>query len=367
MAVRRKAQAQHDGAARRHGVINVVQGGLGADAFGVEAVLAVDDVPVEGVLHERAARPGAGAEDARAVGLVEGEQEAAAVGGVEEAAAQAVRRRDVGQGQPATVGDEAHEALTDGAATDERFVDLAGFPPVRPPGPGVAEPEVRQQVQRRRFRPAVERLDADAQVFRIDLGVLDENVKVSVFIEDAGVEKLELEAAAGPPLVLRREMGVGELRLRILIEILHVRMGRRVVEVEVVFLDVLAVVAFVGGESEQAFLEDGVAAVPEGGGEAEELVAVADAGDAVLAPAVGLAAGQVVRQVAPGVAVGAVVLADGGPGAFADIRPPAAPAGAVVGGLADALVFGGWHVRAATLDRFDDKATHALCRTRPPE
>jgi len=39
---------------------------------------------------------------------------------------------------------------------------------------------------------------------------------------------------------------------------------RRAVEVEVVLLDVLAVVALVAGDAEQALLEDGVAAVPEG-------------------------------------------------------------------------------------------------------
>jgi len=44
------------------------------------------------------------------------------------------------------------------------------------------------------------------------------------------------------------------------------------VEVEVVLLDVLAVVALVAGDAEQALLEDGVAAVPEGQREAEPLV-----------------------------------------------------------------------------------------------
>jgi hypothetical protein len=41
------------------------------------------------------------------------------------------------------------------------------------------------------------------------------------------------------------------------------------------------------GQAEQALLEDGIAAVPEGEGEAEPLLAVGDAGQPVLAPAVG--------------------------------------------------------------------------------
>ena len=56
-------------------------------------------------------------------------------------------------------------------------------------------------------------------------------------------------------------VGIG--RLRILVEILHVGMRRRAVEVEVVFLHVLAVVALAVGQPEQALLEDRVVAVPQ--------------------------------------------------------------------------------------------------------
>ena len=96
------------------------------------------------------------------------------------------------------------------------------------------------------------------------------------------------------------------------------------------------------GQAEEPLLEDRVAAVPEGGGGDEELVAVADAEDPVLAPAVGLAPGQVVGEVVPGVAVGAVVLADGRPGAVADVRPPAPPAGGVVAGSLGAARVPAW-------------------------
>ena len=71
-------------------------------------------------------------------------------------------------------------------------------------------------------------------------------------------------------------------------------MGRRAVEVEVVLLDILAVVAFAVGQAEEPFLQDGVLAVPQRQGEAEALLVVGDAGQAVLAPAVGAGAGLVV-------------------------------------------------------------------------
>ena len=117
------------------------------------------------------------------------------------------------------------------------------------------------------------------------------------------------------------------LALRVLVLPLHVGVAGGGVQVEVVLLHVLAVVALRGDDAEEALLEDGVALVPEGERKGQQLVAVADPGQAVLAPAVGPAAGVVVGEAAPRVAVRAVVLADGSPRALGDVRPPAPPAG----------------------------------------
>ena len=119
--------------------------------------------------------------------------------------------------------------------------------------------------------------------------------------------------------------------------------GRAALEMEIVLLDVLAVVALDRGEAEQPFFQDGVVAVPKSWGEDEELIAVAESGDAVLAPAVRLAPRQVVRQVAPGIAVVAVVLADSGRGAVADVGAPAAPTSDIVLDLLQAGVFARAH------------------------
>src|SRR5262245_38727101 len=102
-------------------------------------------------------------------------------------------------------------------------------------------------------------------------------------------------------------------------------MGRRAVEVEVILLDVLTVVAFAVGQSEQAFLEDGVLAVPKGQSEAEALPVVGDAGEPVLTPTVGAGTGLVVAEVVPGIAAVAVVFADGPPLPFAEVGPPLLP------------------------------------------
>src|SRR5205823_5368846 len=106
----------------------------------------------------------------------------------------------------------------------------------------------------------------------------------------------------------------------------HPAVGGRAVEVEPVLLGVLAVVALVAGEAEDPLLEDRVASIPEHKRQAERLPLVADAGQPVLAPAVGARAGVVVREVLPGGAASAVVLAHGAPGPLADVRAPPAPA-----------------------------------------
>src|SRR5258706_2083379 len=118
-------------------------------------------------------------------------------------------------------------------------------------------------------------------------------------------------------------------------------MARHRVEMEVALLDVLAVVRLARHEAEEALLEDGILPVPERQRPAEDLVAVAEAGDAVLAPSEGLRSGQIVREVRPGIATGAVVLAHRPPGAVGEVRPPLAPAGDVVRGAGHAGAFGG--------------------------
>src|SRR5690348_15277920 len=116
-------------------------------------------------------------------------------------------------------------------------------------------------------------------------------------------------------------------------------MGRGRVEVEVVFLDVLAVIAFAVGESEQPLLEDRIVAVPQGQREAEPLLLVGHPGQPVLAPAIGAGAGLVVTEVVPRVTGLAVVLARGAPLPLAQIRSPLLPGDAAIPRLCQTIQF----------------------------
>ena len=69
-------------------------------------------------------------------------------------------------------------------------------------------------------------------------------------------------------------------------------------------------------------------------------VAVADAGQAVFVPAVGAATGVIVGEVVPGLSIGAVIFADGTPGALAKVGAPVAPVGCLGAMVGETLVFG---------------------------
>ena len=121
------------------------------------------------------------------------------------------------------------------------------------------------------------------------------------------------------------QVAIGILRLRVLVQVLHVRVRRRAIDVKVVLLDVLAVIALAVGQPEQALFQDGIATVPEGEREAQLLLVVGDSGNSVFAPTIGARAGLVVGKIVPGVAVVAVVLAHGAPLPLAEVRTPFLP------------------------------------------
>src|SRR5262245_52332395 len=109
---------------------------------------------------------------------------------------------------------------------------------------------------------------------------------------------------------------------------------------EVILLDVLAMVALAIGQPEQPLLEDGVLAVPERQRETQDLVAVADPGQVVLPPAVCAGARLIMGQIVPGVAGVAIILPHRLPLPLAEIGAPLAPWPMTLPRLLQTLVLG---------------------------
>jgi hypothetical protein len=129
--------------------------------------------------------------------------------------------------------------------------------------------------------------NSNEDVFRALLRVLHEHVKIPVVVEHACIEQLVLELFPRSSPVRFDQVPVAILPLRVLVEILHVRVGWRAVEVEVVLLDILAMVRLTVGEFEQALLQDRVPLVPQRQREAQPLLVIREARKTVLAPPVG--------------------------------------------------------------------------------
>src|SRR5262249_2695959 len=100
------------------------------------------------------------------------------------------------------------------------------------------------------------------------------------------------------------------------------------------------VIAFVTGQSEQPFLENRIAAVPQSDREANCLMTVADARYSILSPAIYPGPGVVMREVFPGGPVRTVVFPHRSPGALADVWTPLLPVHGACARLLEACGFG---------------------------
>src|SRR6516164_8834947 len=97
-------------------------------------------------------------------------------------------------------------------------------------------------------------------------------------------------------------------RVRILVQIFHVGMAGRAIEIKVVFFDVLSVISFLAGQSKGAFLQEGISPIPQGQCETQILVAIANSTKTVFAPPISTGTCMLVREIVPGVTVRTVVL-----------------------------------------------------------
>src|SRR5262249_32319033 len=233
-----------------------------------------------------------------------------------------------------------------------------GLGAVSGPAPGVAEPQLGQDMDFGVLGSAIVQRESQQDVLGVGLGILDLDVEVAIVVEDAGINQLELGLAPVAPGVLLDQLVVGKRPMRILVEHAGVAVGRHRIEIVVELLDVLAVVALAVVQPEQALLQDRVLAVPQRNREADMLLDVAEAGDAVLAPAIGAAARMVMGKVAPGVSVGAVVLAHRAPLPLAEVWAPFAPRLPAGLGLGQALLFGSHGLGCATTG--DDAASRRM-------
>src|SRR6266700_2559277 len=135
------------------------------------------------------------------------------------------------------------------------------------------------------FGTTIKSLDADADILGIGFGVFDGNIPVAIVVKNSCIEQFVL-GARPVALIFFEQLGIGILALRILIEHPHIAVRGCAVEVKPVFLDVLAMNAFVAGKTEHSLFQNWITPVPQRQREYEQLIAVADSGNAIFTPAI---------------------------------------------------------------------------------
>src|SRR5215510_12608484 len=113
-----------------------------------------------------------------------------------------------------------------------------------------------------RFRTTIAHFDAYADIFRAGLGILDKDVKIALRIEDARIEQFILPLIMAPLSTLLDELLIGIGLLRIFIEILHIGMRWRGVEIEIVLLHILAMIGLRRDQAKQPLFQNRIFTIP---------------------------------------------------------------------------------------------------------
>ena len=113
--------------------------------------------------------------------------------------------------------------------------------------PRCCETQCRKHVKGCRVRSRIADGDAGNDVVGVGLGIIDDDVPISILVEDPCVEQFEFRLVVAPPTVLVDELRVRELGLWIEVTPTHPGVRGRGVFVEPIFLGVLPVVALWAG------------------------------------------------------------------------------------------------------------------------
>src|SRR5207249_3774745 len=116
-------------------------------------------------------------------------------------------------------------------------------------------------------------------------------------------------------------------RLRILIAPFQVRVRGCRGQIVLQLLHILAMISLRPRQSEEAFLQNRIAFIPQRQREAQSPLPIADSQQPILAPAIGAAAGLIVCEEIPARAVFRIVLAHRAPLPLSEVRTPALPVG----------------------------------------
>ena len=148
----------------------------------------------------------------------------------------------------------------------------AGFILVVTPAPGVAKPQLRQDMQWRRIGAPVIGGDAHQNVVEHRPWRIRQTHQSSDYRRTRRYRVVSNSVWSLPRRLFSSTSAlVGKCLLRIFIEHFQIGMTGRSIQIVIEFLDIFAVIAFAVSQAEQAFFQNGIMSIPEGQSEAESL------------------------------------------------------------------------------------------------
>src|SRR5207245_4618591 len=138
--------------------------------------------------------------------------------------------------------------------------------------------------------------NTNQDIVRRTLRVLGKNIEVAVLFKNSRVHQLKLRCISSPASVLRDELAIRKLGLRIFVERFQVGSCRRGIQIEIFLLHILAMVAFRAGQTEKPLFENRITAIPESQRKANPALTISDAEQSVLAPAIRPTTGMVMGK-----------------------------------------------------------------------
>ena len=167
--------------------------------------------------------------------------------------------------------------------------------------------------------------DLHEDIVRSTFSVLNKYIEVAIVIKHARIDQFVFHLISTATRIFCDEFLVGKSDLRVFEQHFQIRMGGCGVEVVVAFLDIFAVVTLLIRQAKCTFFEDRIFSIPESQGDAELLIGIADAANAIFPPAISPRACHAVRKIIPGIARGAIVFPYGAPLPLTEVRTPVVP------------------------------------------
>src|SRR5580698_4472955 len=87
-------------------------------------------------------------------------------------------------------------------------------------------------------------VDTDKNILGRIFGVFYGNIKITVLIKNARIQKFIFRLLPRAYKIFIQEFLIRECLLRVFIEELHVGMGRRIIKIKIILLNILTVIAF---------------------------------------------------------------------------------------------------------------------------